>query len=377
MRAATDQLEKGTVFGAPTQLEIAHSAEIRKRMPSIEKVRYTATGTEACMFAARLARAHTGRKKIAKFEGGYHGSSEIASVSVHPERRGNSRRTLIPKPDTLGLSSGVVENTTVLPFNDFDAVYSIVRRNKDDLACIIVEPIMRAIPPAPSFLRSIRELADDLDIVLIFDEVITGFRISTGGAQERYHVKPDLTTMGKVIGGGFPVGAVGGNEEIMSLMAHQKIDFPTLEGPKVPHAGTFNAHPVTMAAGIETLSKLRSDSYEKLDKSGDRLRRGLIEVLSANGINAQVIGVGSLFDIRFAENEITDYETSSTADPFLRRCLDLDLLNRGVFLPPLHFGCTSTASTLDHIDDTLEQVSTTLHMLLPLIRERRPQLLVT
>jgi glutamate-1-semialdehyde 2,1-aminomutase len=359
MRAATDQLEKGTVFGAPTQLEIAHSAEIRKRMPSIEKVRYTATGTEACMFAARLARAHTGRKKIAKFEGGYHGSSEIASVSVHPERRGNSRRTLIPKPDTLGLSSGVVENTTVLPFNDFDAVYSIVRRNKDDLACIIVEPIMRAIPPAPSFLRSIRELADDLDIVLIFDEVITGFRISTGGAQERYHVKPDLTTMGKVIGGGFPVGAVGGNEEIMSLMAHQKIDFPTLEGPKVPHAGTFNAHPVTMAAGIETLSKLRSDSYEKLDKSGDRLRRGLIEVLSANGINAQVIGVGSLFDIRFAENEITDYETSSTADPFLRRCLDLDLLNRGVFLPPLHFGCTSTASTLDHIDDTLEQVSTT------------------
>lgn len=375
VKAVANQLKRGTVFGAPTELEIRHAEAIRKRMPSLDKVRYAGTGTEACMFAIRLARAYTGRKKIAKFEGGYHGTSELVSVSVHPQVSEAANEPLTPIPETAGLSPGILENTIMLPFNNFDDVDCIVRKNKDDLACIIVEPIMRGIPPARSFLQSVRELADDLDIVLIFDEVITGFRVSAGGAQEKYSVRPDLTTMGKIIGGGFPVGALGGKEEIMSLMAHESVEFPISRGPKVPHAGTFNAHPVTLAAGIATLNELTSEMYSRLDETGEAIRKGLAKVMSDLGIQAQATGVGSLFDINFTERAIADYRSSHTADQVLRRCLDLDLLNRGVFLPPQHFGCTSTVTSLKDIEATIDAVSKSLRTLLPMIRERRPSLL--
>jgi len=375
MKAVTDQLERGAAFGAPTELELSHADKIRKRMPSAENVRFTVTGTEACMLAIRLARAYTDRTKIAKFEGGYHGSSDATSVSVHPDLNEIAGQDFAPLPETAGLSPEVVANTVVLPFNDSDAVYSIIRRNREKLACIIVEPVMRGIPPAPGFLQSIRELASDSHIVLIFDEVITGFRISPGGAQEKYHVRPDLTTMGKVIGGGFPIGAVGGSEDIMSLTAFENIEFPSCKGPKVPHAGTFNAHPISLAAGIATLKELNDANRDRLDKAGQSMRVGLKKALSEKRINAQVTGVGSLFDLHFAEHEITDYRTSLTADHVLKRCLDLDLLNRGVFLPPIHFSCTSAATTEDDINRTLENVSATLNLLLPLIKERRPRLL--
>ena len=375
MKAVANQFEKGTVFGAPTELEIAHAEALKKRMPSLEKVRYTVTGTEACMFAIRLARAYAGRKKIAKFEGGYHGTSDFASISVHPHLSEAADDALTPISDTEGLSSGTLESTIILPFNNFTITDTIVRKNKNDLACIIVEPVMRGIPPAPNFLRSIREMADELDIVLIFDEVITGFRISPGGAQEKYSVRPDLTTMGKIIGGGFPVGAVGGREEIMSLMAYQENEFPTLKEPKVPHAGTFNAHPITLAAGIATLNEMISEMYSRLDETGESIRQGIATALSDMGVRAQTMGVGSLFDIRFTEKSIIDYRGSQTADSVLRRCLDLDLLNRGVFLPPQHFGCASTVTSRKDIEATLDTVSKSLSMLLPMIRERRPELI--
>lgn len=376
IKAVANQLEKGMVFGAPTELEIAHAEAVKKRMPSLEKVRYAVTGTEACMFAIRLARAYTKRRKIAKFEGGYHGTSDLASVSVHPHLSEDANETLTPIPETDGLSPGTLENTIILPFNNFDDVDSILRRNKGDVACIIVEPIMRGIPPAHGFLKSIRELADDLDIVLIFDEVITGFRISRGGAQEKYSVRPDLTTMGKIIGGGFPVGAVGGKEEIMSLMAHQSTEFPTSRGPRVPHAGTFNAHPITLAAGIATLSELTSEMYSKLDETGEEIRKGLTKAMSDSGIRALVSGVESLFDVNFTERAIVDYRSAHTADKILRCCFDLELLNRGVFLPPQHFCCTSTVTSRKDVEATLDAVSKTLSALLPMVKERRPQLLV-
>ncbi len=376
VKAVANQLEKGTVFGAPTELEIAHAEALQERMSSLEKVRYTVTGTEACMFAIRLARAYTKRSKIAKFEGGYHGTSEVASVSVHPHLSEDANEVLTPISETDGLSPGTLENTIILPFNNFDAVDPMLRRNKEDLACIIVEPIMRGIPPAPGFLKSIRELADDLDVVLIFDEVISGFRISRGGAQGKYSVRPDLTTLGKVIGGGFPVGAVGGKEEIMTLMAHQSIEFPNSKGPRVPHAGTFNAHPITLAAGIATLKELTSGMYSRLDETGEDIRKGLTNIMSDLGIQAQANGTGSLFDINFTERAIIDYRSSHTADQVLRRCLDLDLLNRGVFLPPQHFGCTATATSRKDIEATLDAVSKTISTLLPMVKERRPQLLV-
>lgn len=373
MKAVADQMERGTVFGAPTELELRHADMIKERIPSLEKVRYAVTGTEACMFAIRLARAYTRRKKVAKFEGGYHGTSDLASVSVHSDLTdiGKNDLDLVPMSETAGISPGTLENTVILPFNNFDDTEAIVRKNRQDLACIIVEPVMRGIPPAPGFLQSIRELTQDLDIVLIFDEVLTGFRISTGGAQEKYCVRPDLTTMGKVIGGGFPVGAVGGKEEIMSLMAHQNTEFLTYSGPKVPHAGTFNAHPITLAAGIATLNELTSESYAKLDQTGQDIRKGFAAIMSDLGVKAQVTGVGSCFDVNFTDKAIIDYR-SAHGDQLLRRCLDLDLLNRGVFLPPQHFGCTSVATSHEDIEATLDAAYESLSTLLPMITERTP-----
>jgi glutamate-1-semialdehyde 2,1-aminomutase len=376
-KAVLSQLDKGTVFGAPTELEIEHAEAIEKRMPSLDKVRYTVTGTEACMFAIRLARAFTKRKMIAKFEGGYHGTSESASVSVHPPILETETKSayLAPMPDTEGLPQETLENSIVLPFNNFEETESALRKNRAHLACIVIEPVMRGIAPLPGFLQSIRELADALDLVLIFDEVITGFRISMGGAQEKYSVKPDLTTMGKIIGGGFPVGAIGGREEIMSLMAHQGVEFPGLRGPRVPHAGTFNAHPIMLAAGIATMKELTPETYSKLDETGEQIRKGLVKIVSDLGIRAQITGIGSLFNVDFTDKQVIDYRSSHTADSTLRCCFDLDMLNRGVFLPPQHFGCTSTVTSYKDAKATLDEMSQSLQTLIPIIRERRPQLI--
>jgi len=371
MKAVNDQMEKGTVFGAPTELELRHAETIKKRMPSLERVRYAVTGSEACMFAIRVARAFTSRNKVAKFEGGYHGSSDPASVSVHPHLPDVASDEITPMPETAGLTPGTLENTVMLPFNNFEKTEEIMRQNRRELACLIVEPMMRGIPPESDFLKSIRELTRDLDIVLIFDEVITGFRLSAGGAQEKYHVQPDLTTMGKVIGGGFPIGAIGGQEEIMSLMAHESTDFLSYKGASVPHAGTFNAHPITLAAGIATLNELTSETYAKLDETGEQLREGFSEATSSLGVEAQVVGVGSCFDIYFSNKTVKDYRSAHTGDQLLRRCLDLDLLNRGVYLPPQHFGCTSTVTSREDIRTTMKVIHESLHALLPLIKETR------
>ena len=370
MKAVTDQMERGTVFGAPTELELRHAEVIQERMPSLEKVRYAVTGTEACMFALRLARAYTHRNKVAKFEGGYHGTSDPASVSVHPYLSDMEKDGLVPVSETAGISPGTLENTIMLPFNNFEEAEAIIRKNQRDLACMIVEPVMRGIPPAPDFLQSIRELTLDLDIMLIFDEVITGFRLSAGGAQEKYGVRPDLTTMGKVIGGGFPVGAIGGREDVMSLLAHQSTEFLTYNGPKVPHAGTFNAHPITLAAGIATLRELTPESYAKLDQTGQDIRKGVADIISDLGIKARVTGVGSCFDLTFADKMIVDYRSAHAGDQLLRRCLDLDLLNRGVFLPPQHFACTSVATSREDIKVTLDAAHESFRTLIPMIRER-------
>lgn len=372
LRAIQNQLEAGLVFGAPTEFEAQLAEEIARRMRSVHKLRFTVTGTEANMYSMRLARAFTRRKKIAKFEGGYHGTSDYAMVSVHPKISDSSITK--SSADSLGLPNEAIENVISLPFNDLDKTQKIIKDNRQDVAAIIAEPVMRGIEPSRDFLRGLRELCDSFNILLIFDEVITGFRLSPGGAQEKYGVIPDITAMGKVIGGGFPVGAFGASEEIMSLMNFKTNNFPNIVGPIVPQSGTFNAHPLGLVAGLATLQELTPEKYEYIDRMGAQIRHYLKQILDEEKVRAQVYGPSSLFHLAFTESEIVDYRSSYSANTTLLRYLDLELINQGVYLAPGHFSCTSTATSMEDIEGARDRIRDSLRKMKPLIRQKSPNL---
>jgi glutamate-1-semialdehyde 2,1-aminomutase len=372
IREIQSQLEAGLVYGAPTEFEAELAEEIVRRVPSVRKLRFTVTGTEANMYSMRVARAFTNKKKIAKFEGGYHGTSDYAMVSVHPRIDSSAESTSIS--DTLGLSREVTENVVSLPFNDLDSTEKIVRTNREDIAAIITEPIMRGIEPSKGFLKGLRELCDSLDILLIFDEVITGFRLAPGGAQEKYGVIPDITAMGKVIGGGFPVGAFGASEEIMSLMDFQTNSFPTVVGPVMPQSGTFNAHPIGLVAGLATLKELTAEKYEHIDRMATQMRDYMKQILDEEKIQAQVYGPSSLFHLVFTESEVVDYRSSYIADAILLSYLDLELIDQGIYFAPRHFSCTSTATSTEDVEKARDKIRISLRKMKPLIRERNPKL---
>jgi glutamate-1-semialdehyde 2,1-aminomutase len=379
--AVLDQLENGTVFGAPTELEFKLANEIYERVRTAEQIRFTVTGTEANMLAFRLARAFTSKSKIAKFEGAYHGSSDAALVSVHQIQTNNktAKSRAISTADSLGLQRGTLEETIVLPYNDPDAVDEIIRENRNELAAVIVEPVMRGIEPKKELLQRLREITSMYNILLIFDEVITGFRLARGGAQEKYGISPDITTFGKVIGGGFPIGAIGGPVEIMSLMSFSKIDdsysLTRINQPKVPQSGTFNAHPISLAAGLATLKELNANSYETLNNRGEQMRRSLTKILQEERIIAQVYGVGSLFHLAFAKEPVTDYRSYALADKTLIRVFDIGMMNHGIYLAPSHFSCTSTVTSNSDINKAVEAAREVLHSLCAIIKTISPQFL--
>jgi len=251
--AVQAQLELGTSFAAPTELEAKLAEIIHKRVPSIEKLRYANSGSEATLNAIRAARAFTGKSKLAKIEGGYNGSHDPVEVSVSPPiHLAGSRKNPRSIPDSAGIPDGVVNDVVVLPFNDSNTAEQIIREHAKDLAAVIVEPVLGAggcLPAQADFLKTLREVTEQHDVILIFDEVIS-FRVSKGGAQEIYQIQPDLTTIGKIIGGGFPVGAFGGREDIMDLFS------PSRGSPIIPHSGTFNGNPITLVAGIAALNEM-------------------------------------------------------------------------------------------------------------------------
>lgn len=287
VKAVSEQILKGTAFHGPTSQTTELAKLICERIPSVEKIRFTNSGSEATLLAIQLMKAFTGKNKVAKFEGGYHGFHEYASISVKPpvELAGDADE---PKsvPDGLGVSEDILKNVVVLPYNNIDAVEKIVKKHKGDLAGIIVEPMMGsagAISGRKQFLWDLRQLTSDNNLVLIMDEVQT-FRFSMGGAQALYNIMPDLTTLGKIIGGGFPVGAVGGRDDIMSLLDS------TSGKPKIRHAGTFNGNPITMVAGLATLKELTPMVFKKLSDLCNALRVGLREIFERYSIPAQVTG---------------------------------------------------------------------------------------
>ena len=346
VEALKKTIESGTSFGAPTRAEIGLAELVCEMVPSVEMVRMVNSGTEATMSAVRLARGHTGRSKIMKFEGCWHGHADEFLIQA-----GSSALTT-GAPDSPGVTEGTASDTVTAPFNDLETVQKVVTENKDDLAAIIVEPIagnMGVIPPAPGFLEGLRQMTLDLGIVLIFDEVISGFRVAPGGAQELYGVTPDMTTLGKIIGGGLPVGAFGGKKEIMS-------DISPL-GKKVSQAGTLSGNPLAMTAGIEMLKALREPGfYDELEAKSARLEAGWQANIEKAGLGYKINRVGAMMTMFCTSEEVTNFEAACGADQEAFSRYFWGMLDEGVYMAPSPFEAAfpSQAHSDDDIDQTIE-----------------------
>jgi glutamate-1-semialdehyde 2,1-aminomutase len=361
VEAIREQAGRGTAFAAANAIEGELAGILCERVPSLDLVRFCNSGTEATMFAMRLARAFTGRPKIARIEGGYHGTHDQAEVSTHPvvSEAGPADRPL-SRPDSIGTPAWALEQTVVLPFNDPDSAERILREEGARLAAVILEPIIGAggvIAATPEFLGRLRRLTTELGMLLIFDEVIS-LRVAPGGAQELYGVTPDLTTMGKIIGGGLPVAAFGGRADVMELLDPRR-------QPNLAQGGTYNGNPLGMAAGVAAMKELTPDVYADLNRKGARVKDQLSEVFSSHGVPAQVNGVGSLLAIHFTETPVTDYRTKATSDERVTRDFFLGLVNHGVLLAPRAMGALSTPMGEDEIQLFVDAVDAVVAEQLP------------
>ncbi|HOD37017.1 MAG TPA: glutamate-1-semialdehyde 2,1-aminomutase [Syntrophales bacterium] len=352
VQAISRAARKGTSYGAPTEMEVRMAEMIRRAIPSVEMVRMVSSGTEAVMSAIRLARGYTGRERIIKFEGCYHGHADSLLVKA-----GSGVATL-GIPGSPGVPAKLAELTINVPFNDAAAVRSAVDRLGDEIACVIVEPVagnMGVVPPRPGFLETLRKITESRGIVLIFDEVITGFRFTYGGYQNLIGIEPDLTCLGKIIGGGLPVGAFGGKKKIMEMLAPL--------GP-VYQAGTLSGNPLAMAAGVATLKLLRDDRtlYERIDGTAATLCGEMKRLFSEKGLPAFFHRAGSMFTAFFTRLEVFDFATASTSDTKLFARFFRGMLSRGVYLAPSQFEAAfiSAAHGHDDIDRTLSACAETL-----------------
>jgi glutamate-1-semialdehyde 2,1-aminomutase len=347
VKAVQQAAEHGLSFPGPTEHEVRLAELLKRRVPSVESVRFTNSGTEATMNAVRLARAFTGRPKLAKFEGAYHGTHDWVMVSVSGDpKAGGSRKRPKSVAWSAGLPPAVLKHVVVLPWNDPEACEQIIEAEAAQLACLIVDPMMcnaGLLPPADGFLQRLRAITERHGILLIFDEVIS-FRVGWGGAQERFGVRPDLTTFGKIIGGGLPVGAFGGRSDIMNFYDPRK------GGARISHGGTFNANPVTMAAGVATLGALTPEAYARLDALGERLRGGVTRLLAATRRKGQVTGAGSLFWLHWTPEPLTDYRSARPKDAEAPLRVFMGLLNEGILLTQRGLGACSLAMTDEDVD---------------------------
>lgn len=342
--AISDALEHGTSFGTPNIYEVPMAKAIMERFPSIEQVRMTNSGTEATMSAIRLARGYTKRDKIIKFSGCYHGHSDSLLVKA-----GSGALTL-GNPDSAGIPTAFAQETIVLDYNDFEQLEESFAKYGQEIAGVIIEPFPANVGllfPKVGYLEKLRDLCSDNGSILIFDEVMTGFRVAPGGVQQITGIKPDLTTLGKIIGGGLPVGAFGGKKEIMQMLA------PV--GP-VYQAGTLSGNPLAMAAGITSLSMLKEEKYVFLEEKGDEIKNALISVARQKGISLQVPQVGSMYSLFFTEKPVTNYQEAIATRKDLFNKVFHYALDHGVFLPPSAYETAfiSTAHTKEDIDKTCD-----------------------
>jgi glutamate-1-semialdehyde 2,1-aminomutase len=345
IKAVQDASFNSTSFGAPTEIEIQMAELVQGMVPSVEKVRMVNSGTEACMSAIRVARGYTGKDKVIKFEGNYHGHGDSFLIKA-----GSGALTL-GSPSSPGVTSGTAKDTLIADYNSLESVEKLLKENKGNVAAIILEPVagnMGCIPPVEGFLEGLRKLCDEHEAVLIFDEVMTGFRLSRGGAQERYQVWADLVTFGKVIGGGLPVGAFGGKKEIMAVVAP--------EGP-VYQAGTLSGNPLAMHAGFTQLSILdrHPEYYVELEEKAEYLAKRLKAVLNQHGVQYHMNQVGSMLSIFFTGAKVIDFNTANQTDQEFFRKFFHEMLKRGIYLPPSPFESWFLATTHSEamLDDTI------------------------
>jgi glutamate-1-semialdehyde 2,1-aminomutase len=345
IKAIASVLNRGTSFGAPTDLEIVLAEMVINAVPSVDMIRMVNSGTEATMSAIRLARGVTGRDVIIKFDGCYHGHADTLLVEA-----GSGVATL-GIPGSPGVPESFVAHTLSLPYNDIESVKKVMDEQGDKIACIIVEPIagnMGLVRPVDGFLETLREVTEKSGSLLIFDEVMTGFRVAFGGAQSLYGILPDITCLGKIIGGGLPVGAYGGKREIMEHIAPH--------GP-VYQAGTLSGNPVAMAAGIATLMQLKKPGfYENLDKKADLLATGLEKAAEKAGVKARVDRAGSMLGLFFTDRDVKNFEDAKTSDLDMFAAYYKGMLEKGIYLAPSQFEAlfVSAAHEVEHIDKTIE-----------------------
>lgn len=359
MAAVEEQLPKGTTFFANNEHGILLAEDIVDAMACADKVRYVSSGSEATFYAMRAARAHRKRDKILKFEGGFHGMNDYALMSMAPKRPGNFPQAI---PDSAGIPQRVREEVLIAPYNDAETAAALIREHQDELAGVIVEAFQRLIPPAPGFLETLREVTEETGVVLIFDEVVTGFRFAYGGAQEYYGVVPDLCSMGKVVGGGFPLACIGGSEEIMSHFDQSKV----AEDEYLQQVGTLSGNPVAAAAGRATLKILREPgAYEKIHATGKRLMDGIGELIARTGTKAQIVGEPPLFDVFFTEAKVKDYRTLTNVDTAAQARFNKLVCERGIlkggnkYYVSLAHTEDDVAHTLGAVEDALAEMHAT------------------
>lgn len=358
IETATRQIALGTAFGLPTESEIDLAELLASRLPSVDQLRFANSGTEAVMMALKAARAFTGRPKIAKCEGAYHGAYDYAEVSLDPTPDAWGRNAPVSVAYAKGTPENVLTDVVTIPFNDAEAAVSLVREHGADLAAVLVDPMPNRaglVPADKAYLEALRTVTREIGALLIFDEVIT-FRLGYRGAQGLWEIDPDLTTLGKIMGGGFPVGAIGGRAEVMAVFD------PRHGKPALPHGGTFSANPVTMRAGLAAMELLDEAAFKHLDAIGDAVRDGINMAFRRHGVPGRAVGLGSLLRIHFSEREIRDYRSAYVTEQEARRqaVFNRGLLNRGILAASNGLMALSTPMTSADTDAIVAAVDASL-----------------
>ena len=348
--AVLSAVSRGSTFFATNDQAVLLAEELVKAVPCAEQVRFTTSGTDACFQAMRVARAYTGKEKILKFEGGYHGTSDYAMMSVFA-----SAAVEFPEAEanTAGIPRALNDLMLVSQFNDLDTTAAIIAEHKDEIAAVIVEPLQRTIAPDPGFLQGLRNITQDAGLLLIFDEIVTGFRLAYGGAQEYYGVAPDLCTVGKIMGGGYPLAALMGNADVMSVYDRAAVSADDY----VDQIGTLNGFPIACAAGLATLAELRTEgAYDRLHEVGGRIRAALVDACEEQGFSIQSVGEDAIFDIYFAEHPVRNFRDGLTADGQPLSRLNAGLLERGILKSWPQKFYPSIAHTDADIDQTVAAI---------------------